>query len=320
MKPSLKSENRTMTTQAEIENASQRIADYIRKTPVMTLETNIWGTSGLIALKLEQLQHTGSFKVRGAFNRLLSQRVPAAGVIAASGGNHGAAVAYAARQLGYHAEIFVPEISSVVKVERLRHYGAQVTIVGSNYAEALLASGRRARETGALVVHAYDQPEVVTGQGTLGYELAQQLPHVDTVLVAVGGGGLISGIASWFRGAQRVIGIESEHTASMFEALRAGHPVDVEVSGIAADALGATHVGQIAFSIASQYVERVILVSDDAIRSAQRTLWNDLRIVAEPSGAAAVAALIEGLYKPSPGENVAVVICGGNASLDQLLP
>lgn len=320
MKPSLKSENRTMITQAEIENASQRIAGYVRKTPVMTLETNIWGTSGLIALKLEQLQHTGSFKVRGAFNRLLSQRVPAAGVIAASGGNHGAAVAYAARQLGYHAEIFVPEISSVVKVERLRHYGAQVTIVGSNYAEALLASGWRARETGALVVHAYDQPEVVTGQGTLGYELAQQLPNVDTVLVAVGGGGLISGIASWFRGARRVIGIESEHTASMFEALRAGHPVDVEVSGIAADALGATHVGQIAFSIASQYVERVILVSDDAIRSAQRTLWNDLRIVAEPSGAAAVAALIEGLYKPAPGENVAVVICGGNASLDQLLP
>lgn len=308
-----------MTSQAEIEQASQRTVGHIRKTPVMALETDIWGISGFISLKLEQLQHTGSFKVRGAFNRLLTQNIPASGVIAASGGNHGAAVAYAARQLGHRAEIFVPEISSLVKVERLRRYGAHVTIVGATYAEALLASEHRARETGALVVHAYDQAEVVAGQGTLGYELAQQLPNLDTVLVAVGGGGLISGIASWFKGSPRVIGIESEHTASMFEALRAGHPVDVEVSGLAADALGARRVGQIAFSIAQQYVERVILVSDDAIRNAQRILWNDLRIVAEPSGAAAVAVLIEGLYKPTPDENVGVIICGGNTSLELLL-
>ncbi len=308
-----------MKIQTEIEDASRRIVSYVRKTPVMTLERGVWGTSGLITLKLEQLQHTGSFKVRGAFNRLLTQHIPASGVIAASGGNHGAAVAYAARQLGHRAEIFVPEISSLVKVERLRRYEAHVTIVGATYAEALLASEQRARETGALVVHAYDQPEVVAGQGTLGYELEQQLPDLDTVLVAVGGGGLISGIASWFRGSRRVIGIESEHTASMFEALRAGHPVDVEVSGIAADALGARRVGQIAFSVASQYVERVILVSDDAIRNAQRTLWSDLRIVAEPSGAAAVAVLIEGLYKPAPDEKVGVIVCGGNASLEHLL-
>jgi len=308
-----------MVTRGDIERASQRISGYVRRTPVMTLEAGVWGVSGLIALKLEHLQHAGSFKARGAFNRLLTQHIPAAGVIAASGGNHGVAVAYAARQLGYHAEIYVPEISSAVKVERLRQYGAEVTIIGASYAEALQASELRAHETGALVVHAYDQPEVVEGQGTLGYELAQQLPELDTILVAVGGGGLISGIASWYSGSARIIGVESERTASMFEALRVGHPVDVEVGGIAADALGAKRVGQIAFSIASHSVERVVLVSDDAIRRAQRMLWNDLRIVAEPSGAAAVAVLVEGVYKPSPNENVGVIICGGNASLEAFL-
>jgi threonine dehydratase len=307
-----------MVSRAEIKQAARKIEPYVRKTPVITLERGIWGCAGKVSLKLEQLQHAGSFKARGAFQRLLSQPIPAAGVIAASGGNHGIAVAYAARQLGYRAEIFVPEISSRVKVERLRAYGAEVTIIGANFAEALYACEIRARETGALLVHAYDQPEVVAGQGTLGYELSGQLPDLDTVLVAVGGGGLIGGIASWYQGTVRVVGVESEGTPSMHEALRAGHPVDVSVHGLAADALGARRVGEIAFSAAQAYVERVVLVSDEAIQRAQRALWQDVHIVVEPSAAAGVAALMEGIYTPASDEHVGVVICGGNALLEQL--
>ena len=304
---------------AEIEMARGRIAGYVRTTPIMHLEAGIWRLNGRIVLKLEQLQHTASFKPRGAFNRILSNPVPEAGVIAASGGNHGIAVAYAAQRLGHRAEIFVPEVCSPVKVERLRNYGAHVSIVGANYAEALEASQVRAAQTGALVVHAYDQPEVVAGQGTLGYEFAGQVPDLDTLLIAVGGGGLIGGVAAWFAGSVRIIGVEPENAPGMARALEAGEPVDVEVSGVAVDSLGARRVGQQSFALVQQYVARVALVSDESIRAAQHVLWNDLRIVAEPGGATATAALLSGAYQPAPDERVGVVICGGNADLAVLM-
>ncbi|GCE08746.1 serine/threonine dehydratase [Dictyobacter aurantiacus] len=305
-----------MVNREDIKRAARRVAAYVRPTPVISLESGIWNCPGHLSLKLEQLQHSGSFKARGAFNRLLSQPVPPVGVIAASGGNHGAAVAYAAQQLGHRAEIFVPEISTRVKVERLRSYGADVHIVGATYADAWFASEQRARETGALVVHAYNQPEVVAGQGTVGYELSRQLPDLDTLLVAVGGGGLIGGIASWFQNTVRVIGVETEGTASMYRALQAGAPVDVDVHGLAADALGARRVGELAFEIAQRYVERVVLVDDEAVARAQLSLWNDLRLVAEPSAAAGIAALQAGAYRPAPDERVGIFICGGNAQLE----
>lgn len=303
----------------EIEDASTRLANYVRKTPIISFGSGAWRLDAHLVLKLEQLQHTGSFKVRGAFNRILSHHVPPAGVIAASGGNHGIAVAYVAKQLGYRAEIFVPETCPPVKVERLRSYGALVSIVGANYAEALLASQTRAAQTDALVVHAYDQPEIVAGQGTVGYEFARQAPSLDTVLVAVGGGGLIAGIAAWFEGKVRLIGVEPESAPTLAAALKAGEPVDVEVGGIAVDSLGARRVGTLAFSLAKRYVNRVVLVRDETIRAAQHALWKDLRIVAEPGGAAPVAALIGGLYRPAPAERVGVVVSGGNTDLSQLL-
>lgn len=303
----------------EIEAASQLIASYIRTTPIIHLEPGARQLSGRIVLKLEQLQHTGSFKPRGAFNRVLTNHVPAAGVIAASGGNHGVAVAYVAQQLGYPAEIFVPEVCPPVKVERLRAYGARVTQIGATYADALIASRERAAETSALEVHAYDQPEIVAGQGTLGREFEQQVPDLDTVLVAVGGGGLIGGVAAWFGGRVRVIGVEPASAPSMTEALKAGQPIDTAVSGIAVDSLGARRVGELSFSLVRDYVERVVLVQDRSIRQSQLILWNDLRVVAEPGGATALAALIEGAYQPAPDERVGVVVCGGNADLRPLI-
>ena len=303
---------------ADIEAASKRIAGYVRTTPIMHLEARAWGIDAHIVLKLEQLQLTGSFKPRGAFNRVLSNRVPSAGVIAASGGNHGVAVAYVAQQLGYRAEIFVPEHCPPVKVQRLRNYGAHVTLVGASYAEALVASQARAAQTGALVVHAYDQPEIVVGQGTLAYEFAQQVPNLDTILVAVGGGGLIGGIAAWFERDVRIIGVEPESAPTLATALKADKPIDVEVGGVAVDSLGAQQAGALAFSLAKHFVDRGILVQDEDIRMAQRMLWNDLRIVAEPGGATAAAALISGAYRPSASEQVGVVVCGGNANLSQL--
>ena len=303
---------------ADIEAASKRIAGHIRTTPILHLEPRALGIDAHIALKLEQLQLTGSFKPRGAFNRVLSDSVPSAGVIAASGGNHGVAVAYVAQQLGHRAEIFVPEKCPPVKVQRLRNYGAHVTLVGASYAEALVASQARAAETGALVVHAYDQPEIVVGQGTLAYEFAQQVPDLETILVAVGGGGLIGGIAAWFERDVRIIGVEPASAPTLATALKENKPVDVEVGGVAVDSLGARQVGALAFSLAKYYVDRVILVPDEDILASQRMLWNDLRLVAEPGGATALVALINGSYKPTPGEHVGVVICGGNADLSQL--
>jgi threonine dehydratase len=307
-----------MISKTEIQEAAQRIAGHVRLTPLLMMEENAFGMDAQIYLKLESLQHTGSFKPRGAFNCILSSSIPAVGVIAASGGNHGAAVAYAAQKLGIPAEVFVPAISPPNKVERLRQYGAKVNVIGSAYAEALAASQQRAAETGALSIHAYDDSRVLAGQGTLGMELEEQISGLDTLLIAVGGGGLIGGVAAWYQSRVRLIGVEPELAPSLFKALEAGKPVDVEVSGVAADSLGARRVGELMFPIAQKHVERVVLVKDDHIREAQKTLWRKLRMIAEPGGAAALAALLSGSYKPAAGERVAVVLCGGNAELSSI--
>ena len=316
-----------MITPAEIDTAAQRIGAYVRVTPCIELEPRAFGSPATLTLKLEMMQHTGSFKPRGAFNRILSANVPEAGVIAASGGNHGAAVAYAARTLGHMAEIFVPEPTPDIKVDRLRRYGARVVLIGTSYAEAYAASQERAQETGALDVHAYDQIEVLAGQGTLARELERQLGALDTgtldtgtldtgtldtVLVAVGGGGLIGGVAAWFAGRVRVVGVEPERCPTLYAAREAGEPVDVDVSGIAADSLGARRIGNLAFLIAQPYVESVVLVADEEIRSAQRNLWDRLRILTEPGGATALAGLLSGKYQAEPGERVGVIVCGAN--------
>ena len=265
-----------------------------------------------IVAKLELLQHTGSFKPRGAFNKLLSSDVPPAGVIAASGGNFGSAVAYAAREAGVPAEIFIPSTSPETKVARVRGYGAAVTIVDGYYAEAQAALAERQVETGALMMHPFDQPEVIAGQGTIGIELDEQVPDLDTVLVAIGGGGLIAGIAAWFARRVRVVGVEPVGCATMTAALAAGEPVVGEVGGIAADSLGSARVGDHVFPIVRDQVDRVVLVEDEVIRGAQRALWEDARIVAEPGGAAAFAALRSGAYRPEEGERVCVLVSGGN--------
>jgi threonine dehydratase len=299
-------------TPADIEAARARIAGRVRRTPVLELEPGAFGVTGRIVLKLELLQHTGSFKVRGAFNRMLSAKVPDAGVIAASGGNFGLAVAYAARELGHKAEIFVPESSPPLKAQRIREQGADVRLVPGYYDDALEASRERAEETGALVMHAFDQPEVVAGQGTIGAEISEDVPDADTVLVAVGGGGLIGGIAGWFQARTRVVGVEPDRCPTMSEALRVGRPVPVEIGGYAADSLGTKQAGEIAFAIVSRYVEHVLLVTDDAFLDAQRRLWEEARLIAEPGGAAALAALISGRYRADPDERVVVLVCGAN--------
>lgn len=304
-----------MISRIEIQDAGRRIARYVRRTPEMALEEGAWGIDARIFLKLENLQHTGSFKPRGAFNCVLSSAVPPAGLIAASGGNHGAAVAYAAQQLGLPAEIFVPTISPRNKVERLRQYGATVNVTGRDYAEALAASKERAAQTGALPIHAYDDPHVLAGQGTLAMEWEQQVRGLETILIAVGGGGLIGGVASWYQERVRVIGVEPERAPTLHRALEAGRPVDVDVSGVATDSLGARRAGDLMFPIAQTFVDRVVLVSDDQIVAAQKALWQKLRIVAEPGGATALAALLSGAYTPQPGERVGVVICGANTDL-----
>jgi threonine dehydratase len=292
--------------------ARERVARHIRRTPVLEPGHGAFGLDVPVVLKLELLQHTGSFKPRGAFNRMLAAEVPGAGVIAASGGNFGLAVAYAARELGHPAEIFVPKTSPPVKAERIRAQGAEVRLIPGYYADALGACERRAAETGALFMHAYDQPEVVAGQGTVAAEFSEQVPDADTVLVAVGGGGLIAGIAAWFASEVRVIGVEPEACPTLAEALAAGEPVDAPVGGVAADSLGPKRAGAIAVEVATRHVERVVLVPDDAIVEAQRRLWHDVRIIAEPGGAAALAALVTGAYRPAADERVVVLVCGAN--------
>ena len=298
-----------------IEAVGAVIAPYVRVTPTLALSGADFGLPPFpLTLKLELLQHSGSFKARGAFANLLLRSLPAVGVAAASGGNHGAAVAYAAMRLGVRAKIFVPTVSSPAKVQQIRAYGADVTVVGERYADALAASENWVAETGALPVHAFDQPETVLGQGTLGMELAGQAPALDTVLVSVGGGGLIGGVAGWYAGDARVVGVEPELAPTLTEALKAGRPVDAPAGGIAADSLAPRRVGELMFPIARAHVARVVLVSDAAIRGAQDALWQTVRIAAEPGGAAALAALLSGAYVPEPGERVGVVVSGGNST------
>jgi len=260
------------------------------------------------------LQHSGSFKARGAFANLLLRPLPAAGVVAASGGNHGAAVAYAAMRLGVRAKIFVPTVSSPAKIRRIREYGAELSIVGDRYADALAASEAWVEQSAALPVHAYDQVETLLGQGTLGMELTRQAPGLDTVLVPVGGGGLIGGIAGWYGGTVTIVGVEPEMAPTLSEALRAGRPVDAPAGGIAADSLAPRRVGKLMFPIAQAGVARVVLVSDAAIRRAQEALWSSVRIVAEPGGAAALAAILSGAYVPAAREQVGVLVSGGNST------
>jgi len=301
-----------MIDRAGIEEAYGRIAPFIRRTPVVEVDGQDFGLEERLFLKLELLQHSSSFKPRGAFMNLLSRDVPAAGVVAASGGNHGAAVAYAAMRLGVPAKIFVPTVSPQAKVQRIKDYGAEVVIAGARYADALAASEDWVASSGALSIHAYDQEETLLGQGTTALEFESQLGGLDTVLVAVGGGGFIGGIAAWFAGRVKVVGVEPRRSRALHAALEAGGPVDVEVEGIAADSLGARSVGRLMYPIAAAHVAEAVLVEDDDIRAAQAALWSQLRLVAEPGGAAALAALTSGAYRPSPGERLGVLVCGGN--------
>ncbi len=299
----------------EIIATRDRMAPYVRRTPVIELDAHELGL-GLFTLhaKLELLQHAGSFKTRGAFANLLAREIPAAGVVAASGGNHGAAVAYAAMKCGIHATIFVPSISPPAKLDRIRAYGAELVVTGERYSDALEASLAHVTATGALPVHAFDQRETLLGQATLAAELEEQLPELDTLLVAVGGGGLIGGIAAWYAGRVRIIGVEPEGAPTLAHALAAGQPVDAPTDSIAADSLAPRRVGALMLPYAQRYVERVVLVTDDAIRESQRALLRALTIVAEPGGAAAFAALLSGAYVPAPGERVCVLVSGGNSA------
>jgi threonine dehydratase len=302
-------------TRERIAAMEPRIRPYVRHTPVLRVDMADFDRPQLaVDLKLECLQHSGSFKARGAFTNLLERPVPEAGVVAASGGNHGAAVAYAAMRLGHKATIFVPEVSPPAKLERIRSYGAELVVGGARYAEALAASEFFAEETGALQIHAFNQEETLVGQGTLGLEIESDLPQIDTLLVAVGGGGLIGGIAAWFAGRIRIIAVEPEGAPTLYRAFEAGRPVDAPAEGIAADSLAPKRVGEIMFPIAEAFVERSILVSDDDIVAAQKALWNRVRIISEPGGAAAFAAVLSGRYAPEPGERVAVLVCGANAN------
>ena len=292
------------------------IRPYVRRTPVIAVDAADFGLDAgpPLAFKLEFLQHTGSFKPRGAFANLLTRAAPAAGVVAASGGNHGAAVAFAAMRLGLKAAIFVPRVTSPAKLDRIRAYGAELVVTGEVYAEALAASEARVATTGALPVHAYDQPETLLGQGSVGLELEAERPDIDTLLVATGGGGLIGGIAAWYAGRVRVVSVEPEAAPTLHDALAAGRPVDAPAGGIAADSLAPRQVGALMFPIARRYVAEAVLVTDEAIRDAQRRLWDVLRIAAEPGGAAALAALLSGRYRPAKDERVAVLLCGANTT------
>jgi threonine dehydratase len=297
-----------------IARAAHRIAPFVRKTPVM--EVVVEGVAQPVTLKLELFQHSGSFKARGAFNNLAEAPVTSAGVTTASGGNHGAAVAFAAKTLGHRARIFVPEIASPAKVSRIASYGAEVVQTGANYYEALAACDAHIAQSGARDVHAYDTEATLQGQGTLARELEDQAPGLDTLLVAVGGGGLIGGIAAWYQSSVKVVGVEPQGCNTLHAALAAGERVAVKPAGVAADSLGASTVGRLMFEIARDHIPEVALVSDDDIRDAQRRLWLDQQLVTEPGGAAAFAALLSGAYKPEKDERVGVVICGANTTMD----
>ncbi|NNU41961.1 threonine/serine dehydratase [Ramlibacter montanisoli] len=305
-------------TQADIEAAASRFTTdgraFIRRTPLWKLPGSALGVAcAEIWLKLEQLQVGGSFKARGMYNRLLANPIPASGVIVASGGNAGIATAAAARALGVKCEVFVPTVSSPAKQAKLRELGADVVVTGAVYAEALEACLARQRETHALLTHAYDQEEVVAGAGTLAMEIEEQGGEPpDSVLVSVGGGGLIAGIAAWFGDRSRVVALEPELAPTLFRARAAGKPVDVAVSGIAADSLGAKRIGAIAWEITQRHVPEALLLPDDAIRAAQLTLWKEFKLAVEPAAALGLAALQSGAYVPKADEIVALVLCGAN--------
>ncbi len=298
-----------------ISQTYNRIRSHVRVTPTLAISPHdIAGAFSELHLKLELLQHSGSFKARGAVAHFSLGDVPEAGVIAASGGNHGAAVAFAANAFNARARIFVPEISAPAKQQLIREYGAELIVGGAGYADALEASETAASETGAKVVHAYDQSETILGQGSVGLELEQQAPGLTTLLVAVGGGGLIGGIAAWYQGRIKLVSVEPETASTLKAALDANRPVDVDVSGLAADSLGARKIGQLAFPLCQSYVEESVTVTDGAIRNAQAVLWQKTRLIAEPGGVAALAALISGAYVPAENERVGVVICGANTN------
>jgi len=298
-----------------IRAAAARIRDYVRRTPVVEVDGADFGLSGTtLVFKLEYLQHAGSFKTRGAFNNLLSRAIPPEGVVAASGGNHGAAVAYAAGKRGVPATIFVPSVASPAKMEQIRGYGAHLEIAGDRYNDALLASEAFVKRSGALAIHAYDQWETLQGQGTLALELEEQSPRLDALLVAVGGGGLIGGIAAWYAGRVPVIGVEPEEAPTLAYALKAGEPVDAPAGGVAADSLAPKRVGSLMFPVAQKYLAGSVLVPDAAIRDAQEALWKTLRVVAEPGGATAMAALLSGRYPAKAGRRIGVVLCGANTT------
>lgn len=303
---------------SSIEAARDRIRSVVRETPTFELEGAAVGLAEPVNLKLELLQHTGSFKARGAFNNLLSRPIPKAGITAASGGNHGAAVAYAAACQGVRAKIFVPTISSPVKIARIRGYGAEVVVAGERYADAAALSEAYAVDSGAMIVHPFDSPATIAGQGTVAMEWEAQVPDLHTVLVASGGGGLIAGMALWYAGRVRVVGVEPRGSRALHASLEAGRPVDVSVDSVAADSLGARRVGDLVHAIAESFVSEVVLVPDGAITEAQTRLWHTARIAAEPGGAAALAALLSGAYRPRPGERVGVLVCGANVDLTML--
>lgn len=307
----------TITPDA-ITAADTAIRPFIRRTPVVEMHLQR-GSARDVTLKLELLQHSGSFKVRGAFTNLLTRHVPAEGVVAASGGNHGAAVAYTAERLGVDATIFVPEIASPAKIERIRSYGARLIVSGRSYSEALAACEQWAARRDVMPIHAFDQRETILGQGTLAREIEEQVPDADTILVAVGGGGLLAGIAAWYGRRTRVIGVEPRGAPTLARALEAGAPVDVDIdaAGVAADSLAPRRLGALVFDVVQPNIYESLLVSDQDIRAAQRYLWDTARVVAEPGGAAALAGILSGAYTPRDGERVVVVISGGNTTAVQ---
>jgi threonine dehydratase len=302
-----------LVTPEHIEAARARVSPYIRRTPIISTRPGELGLSHGVALKLELLQHTGSFKVRGAFNTVLSApSVPEVGLLAASGGNHGAAVAFAAQRLGHRAEIFVPSTSPAMKRDRIAMFGATVHVIDGLYDDAQAAAADYQLQTGALMIHPFEDVDVVAGQGTLAAEVDDQLDSYDTLVVATGGGGFTAGQAAWVRDTRRVISVEPATSRCLQAALQAGHPVPVDVAGVASDSLGARQLGGVAWSIVQHYVDQAVTVSDDDIRSAQQALWNEFRLIAEPGGAAALAGLRSGAFVPERGERVVVVVCGSN--------
>ena len=307
-----------MISKDDIRSAHRRIQGHTRTTPTLSVVGKDLGLTHDVDVKLELLQVTGTFKARGAFNTLLSRPVPKAGVCAASGGNHGIAVAHAAKCLGIRARIFVPEISSPAKVARIRETGAELVVFGARYSDALAACEAYAVDTNALSVHAYDAWETIAGQGTVALEWESQSPGLDTVLVAAGGGGLVAGIARWFERRVKVVAVEPEGSCALSAAMRAGGPVDVEVSSVAADSLGARNVFSRVHETCAEYLHDVVLVPDRAIVEAQRALWLGVRAATEPGGAAALAALVSGAYRPVSGERVGVLVCGANVDLASL--